>query len=165
MTARNGQRVLVTAGAKGIGRAIALAFAASGARVHSCDIDAGALNELRGIAPGITTSACDMGQRDDIRRMFGEATRALGGLDVLVNNAGIAGPSASVAEMDPDACETVLRVNLTGTFTVTQLAIPLLTQSAAGSIVVMSALSGRLGYPNRSPYSTTKWGLDAQRAG
>lgn len=61
--------------------------------------------------------------------------------------------------MDPGAWEAVLRVNLTGTFTVTQMAIPYLKQSAAGSILVMSSLAGRFGYPNRSPYSTTKWGL------
>jgi NAD(P)-dependent dehydrogenase (short-subunit alcohol dehydrogenase family) len=61
--------------------------------------------------------------------------------------------------MDPDAWEAVLRVNLTGTFTVTQHAIPLLKQSSAGVVLVMSSLAGRFGYPNRSPYSTTKWGL------
>jgi NAD(P)-dependent dehydrogenase (short-subunit alcohol dehydrogenase family) len=151
--------VLVTAGANGIGRAMALAFAANGAKVHACDIDAAALNDLRAQSANITTSVCDMGQRDDIRRMVDAATGALGGLDVLVNNAGIPGPSTPVAEMDPDAWEAVLRVNLTGTFMVTQLAIPFLKQSSAASIVVMSALAGRFGYPNRSPYSTTKWGL------
>jgi NAD(P)-dependent dehydrogenase (short-subunit alcohol dehydrogenase family) len=159
MTATAGQRVLVTAGANGIGRAMALAFAANGARVHACDIDVAALDELRAQAPGLTTSVCDMGQRADIRRMVEEATHALGGLDVLVNNAGIPGPAAPVADMDPDAWEDVLRVNLTGTFMVTKLAIPFLKQSAAASIVVLSSLSGRFGAPNRSPYSTTKWGL------
>jgi NAD(P)-dependent dehydrogenase (short-subunit alcohol dehydrogenase family) len=159
MTTHNGQRVLVTAGAGGIGRAIAVAFAAAGARVHACDIDTAALNDLRMQMPGITTSLCDIADRGAVQRMVEEATDALGGLDVLVNNAGIAGPAASVADMDPVAWEAVLRVNLTGTFTVTQAAIPHLRQSAAGSILVMSSLAGRFGYPNRSPYATTKWGL------
>jgi NAD(P)-dependent dehydrogenase (short-subunit alcohol dehydrogenase family) len=159
MTTHNGQRVLVTAGAGGIGRAIAVAFASAGARVHACDIDSAALSELRAQTPGITTSVCDVADRDAVQRMIKEATDALGGLDVLVNNAGIAGPAASVADMDPGAWEAVLRVNLTGTFTVTQAAIPHLKRSAAGSIVVMSSLAGRFGYPNRSPYATTKWGL------
>ena len=159
MTTANGQRVLVTAGAGGIGRSIATAFASAGARVHACDIDAQALNDLRAQVPGITTSVCDVADRGAVQRMVEEATDALGGLDVLVNNAGIAGPAASVADMDPEAWEAVLRINLTGTFTVTQAAIPHLKKSAAGSIVVMSSLAGRFGYPNRSPYATTKWGL------
>ena len=159
MTTQGGQRVLVTAGAGGIGRAIVMAFASAGARVHACDIDAAALSDLRERMPGITTSICDIADRGAVHRMVNEATEALGGLDVLVNTAGIAGPAASVADLDPEAWEAVLRDNLTGTFTVTQAAIPHLKQSAAGSIVVMSSLAGRFGYPNRSPYSTTKWGL------
>ena len=159
MTTSQVQRVLITAGAGGIGRAIAPAFTAAGARVHVCDIDAAALEVLRAQLPGVTTSVCDMADRGAIQAMVGQAVEALGGLDVLVNNAGIAGPAASVADMDPDAWEAVLRVNLTGTFTVTQAAIAHLKQSAAGSIIVMSSLAGRFGYPNRSPYATTKWGL------
>jgi NAD(P)-dependent dehydrogenase (short-subunit alcohol dehydrogenase family) len=159
MTTPKGQRVLITAGAGGIGRAIAMAFVSAGARVHACDIDAAALDDLRAQVPGITTSVCDIADRDAARRMVKEAADALGGLDVLVNNAGIAGPAASVADLDPEAWDAVLRVNLTGTFTVTQAAIAHLKQSAAGSIVVMSSLAGRFGYPNRSPYATTKWGL------
>ena len=159
MTLSSTQRVLVTAGAGGIGLAIAKAFAAAGSRVHVCDIDEAALQRLRSEHPGIGTSRCDIAERDSVQRMMAEAVAALGGLDVLVNNAGIAGPAASVADMDPQAWEAVLRVNLTGTFTVTQLAIPHLKQSDSGAILVMSSLAGRFGYPNRSPYSTTKCGL------
>jgi NAD(P)-dependent dehydrogenase (short-subunit alcohol dehydrogenase family) len=159
MTTNNGQRVLVTAGAGGIGRATATAFAAAGARVHVCDIDTAALNALSAQVPGITTSVCDVADRDAMQGMVHDVIATLGGLDVLVNNAGISGPTASVEDMDPAAWEAVLRVNLTGTFIVTQAAIPHLKHSAAGSIVVMSSLAGRFGYPNRSPYSTTKWGL------
>ncbi len=159
MTTPKDQRVLITAGAGGIGRSIALAFVSAGARVHACDIDAAALDGLRAQVPSTTTSVCDIADRDAARRMVKEAADALGGLDVLVNNAGIAGPAASVADLDPEAWDAVLRVNLTGTFTVTQAAIAHLKQSAAGSIVVMSSLAGRFGYPNRSPYATTKWGL------
>jgi NAD(P)-dependent dehydrogenase (short-subunit alcohol dehydrogenase family) len=159
MKTNSGQRVLVTAGAGGIGRAIAMAFAAAGARVHACDIDAAALSDLAARGLGITTSVCDIADRSAVQRMVVEAADALGGMDVLVNNAGIAGPVASVEDMDPAAWDSVLRVNLTGTFMVTQAAIPHLKQSTAGSILVMSSLAGRFGYPNRSPYSTTKWGL------
>lgn len=159
MTIRTGRRVLVTAGASGIGREIARAFVAQGARVHVCDIDEAALAALRVALPGVGTSVCDVADRAGAEAMIAAAVADLGGLDVLVNNAGIAGPTASVADLDPAAWDAVLRVNLTGTFTVTQLAIPHLKQSDAGCIVIMSSLAGRFGYPNRSPYATTKWGL------
>src|SRR5258708_37598961 len=105
------------------------------------------------------TSVCDIGDRGSVAHMVAESAAALGGLDVLVNNAGIAGPSASVADMDPDAWETVVRVNLTGTFMVTQLAIPHLKKSTAGSIVVMSSPARRLGYPNSSADAPAKGGV------
>ena len=159
MTSTTVQRALITAGAGGIGRAIALAFANAGARVHVCDIDAKGLDELCAKHPCITGSVCDISDRESVQKMVQTATTAMGGLDVLVNNAGISGPTASVEEMDFEAWEAVIRVNLTGTFAVTQAAIPHLKQSQAGSIIVMSSLAGRFGYPNRSPYSTTKWGL------
>ena len=78
---------------------------------------------------------------------------------MLVNNAGISGPTTSAEEMDPDQWEAVLAVNLTGTFNVTRLSIPCLKQSSAGVILMMSSLGGRFGYPNRSRYATTKRGL------
>ena len=153
------QRILVTAGASGIGREIAKAFAANGAKVFVCDIDAKGLDALKGETPGLTTGVCDVSKRDAIERMVPDAATALGGLDVLVNNAGISGPTQPVEQFDPDKWEAVLQINLTGTFNVTRLAIPYLKKSAAGSIIIMSSLGGRYGYPNRAAYCTTKWGL------
>lgn len=154
-----GQRVLVTAGASGIGREIARAFAASGASVFVCDIDAKALTAVAAEITGLKTGFCDVSKRADIERMVAECARALGGLDVLVNNAGIAGPTAPVEEMDPDEWDKVMQVDLTGTFNVTRLSIPHLKKSSAGVIINMSSAAGRFGYANRSPYSTAKWGL------
>ena len=153
------KRVLITAGAAGIGRAIVEAFAATGAKVHVCDLDAAALAELRAQLPGVSTTVCDVGDRASVESMVAAAAAALGGLDVLVNNAGISGPTASVEQMDPDAWDEVMRVNLGGTFHVTRHAIPHLKRSQDGTILVMSSLAGRFGYPNRSPYATSKWGL------
>lgn len=153
------QRVLVTAGASGIGREIARAFATTGAQLHIVDIDANGLAALARELPGAQTTVCDMAKREDIERMVPAAVKALGGLDVLVNNAGVAGPTAPVEEFDPDAWDEVVRINLTGTFNVTRLAIPHLRKSPAGVIIVMSSMAGRFGYPNRSVYATTKWGL------
>lgn len=93
------RRVLVTAGAAGIGRHIAEAFLAEGARVHVCDLDEAALGELMREQPRITGSICDVSDRDTVARMMEEALAQLGGLDVLVNNAGIAGATAALEQI------------------------------------------------------------------
>ena len=153
------QRVLVTAGASGIGKEIARAFVASGATVCVCDIDTTALQTAAKEIPGLLIQVCDISRRQDIERMVPAAVAALGGLDVLVNNAGISGPTAPVEEMNPDAWEKVMQVDLTGTFNVTRMAIPHLKKSSAVAIINMSSVAGRFGYANRSPYCTAKWGL------
>ena len=154
------QKVLITAGASGIDRAMALRFARQGAKVFVVDIDAPALRALTQEQPGILTSVCDIGERNAVESVIPEAIEALGGLDVLINNAGIAGPTAPLADFDPGAWEQVMNVNLNGTFNVTRMAIPALRQSGNNPcIVIMSSVAGRFGYPNRSAYATSKWGL------
>ena len=153
------QKVLITAGASGIGREMARSFVASGASVFAVDIDAAALTALAKESPRIETAECDLSSRADIERVVPAAVNALGGLDVLVNNVGISGPTAPVESFDPDAWEQVMQVNLNGTFNVTRLAIPHLKKSPAGSIIIMSSVAGRFGYPNRSAYCASKWGL------
>ena len=99
--AAEGQRALVTAGAGGIGRAIVEALHAAGARVHLCDVDEAALAELGASLPQVSRTRADVAVEADVDRLFEEVRSALGGLDVLVNNAGIAGPTAPVEEIDP----------------------------------------------------------------
>jgi len=153
------QRVLITAGAAGIGREFVRAFAANGAKVFVCDIDEKALGEIAKEIPGLITARCDMGERAEIERMVPAAVAALGGLDVLINNAGIAGLTLPVDEMPPDDWDKVVAVNLTAMFDVCRLAIPHLKQSKAACIVNMTSIAGRHGFPNRSPYAATKWGV------
>ena len=153
------QRILVTAGAAGIGREIARAFAATGAKVFVCDIDAAGLEQLAQEIPDVLTATCDIANRTDVEGMVAAAAAALGGLDVVVNNAGIAGPTVPIEELRPDDWDKVVQVNLTGTFDVTRLAIPHLKRSAAGVILIISSAAGRFGYANRSAYAATKWGL------
>jgi NAD(P)-dependent dehydrogenase (short-subunit alcohol dehydrogenase family) len=153
------QRVLITAGAGGIGLAVAKAFVAQGARVHISDINAEAVARIVAENPGITGSVGDVSKAEDVEALFADVREQLGGLDVLVNNAGIPGATAPVEEYPAEAFAAVLGVNLVGTFNVTQRAIPLLKESEAASIITMSSLAGRFGYPNRVAYSTTKWGL------
>ena len=105
------------------------------------------------------TKVCDVSKREDIEQMIAFAVDALDGLDVLVNSAGIAGPTAPVEEFKPDDWERVVQINLNGTFNVTRLATPHLKKSPAGVIINMAPGAGRFGYANRSAYSATKWGL------
>jgi NAD(P)-dependent dehydrogenase (short-subunit alcohol dehydrogenase family) len=154
-----GLRVLVTAGANGIGLAIARAFAGEGARVHTCDVDETALAALAASDPAITQTACDVSDRSAVKNLFAEAAAKLGGLDVLINNAGIAGPTSKVEEMNPEDWDRCLEICLTGQFNCTRLAVPLLRQSKNASIVNISSAAGRLGFAMRTPYAAAKWGV------
>lgn len=152
-------RVLVTAGANGIGLAIARAFADEGAKVHICDVDDAALAALKASDPGLTQTHCDVSNRTAVQTLFDDALAALGGLDVLVNNAGIAGPTAKVEEMNPEDWDRCLDICLTGQFNCARLAVPLLRQSKNASIVNLSSAAGRLGFAMRAPYAAAKWGV------
>lgn len=153
------QRVLITAGANGIGLAMAEKFHAEGARVFVCDIDEPALSRLAERLPGITTRVCDLAQSETIAPMVEAAAEALDGLDVLINNAGVGGATAPAEQLSFEDWSAVMRINLDATFLVTRAAIPHLRRSANGSIINMSSVAGKFGYPNRIAYSTSKWGL------
>jgi NAD(P)-dependent dehydrogenase (short-subunit alcohol dehydrogenase family) len=153
------QRVLITAGASGIGREFARAFAANGAKVFVCDIDTKSLVALAKEIPGLIAKPCDMGSRSAIERMVPEAIAALSGLDVLINNAGIAGLTLPVEQYPPDDWDKVIAVNITAMFDVCRLAIPHLKLSKSGCIINMASIAGRFGFANRSPYAATKWAV------
>ncbi|GAC1414585.1 MAG: SDR family oxidoreductase [Burkholderiaceae bacterium] len=157
---RPGLRVLVTGGASGIGFAISKAFVEAGARVHVCDVDAAAIDALGKDASAITGTCADVADPAAVARVFEDVRRALGGLDVLINNAGIAGPTGGIDEIDASAWEKTVAVNLNSHFYFMQHAVPLLRQAQdGGSIVFISSVAGRLGYAYRTPYSSTKWAL------
>lgn len=153
------QKVVITAGAGGIGWAIAQTFLADGAKVHLSDVDADALQQRVEENENVTGSVGDVASVDDVAQLVRDAQSNLGGVDVLVSNAGISGPTAPVEEYDPDGWDAVMKVNLDGSFNVVRQFVPALKESRAGSVLVMSSLAGRFGYPNRIAYSTTKWGL------
>src|SRR5262245_40140399 len=139
-----GARVLVTAGAGGIGLEIARAFLREGARVHVCDIAGDTLKRLKQTDPELTESQADVADRADVKRLLDEALGALGGLDVLVNNAGIAGPTGRVEEINPEDWDRTLQVCITGQYNCARLAIPHLRKSANASIVNLSSAAGKL---------------------
>jgi NAD(P)-dependent dehydrogenase (short-subunit alcohol dehydrogenase family) len=154
-----GARVLVTAGAAGIGIEIARAFIREGAEVHICDVDDAALQAAAESDPKLTASRCDVSDRTQVAALFDEALQRLGGLDVLVNNAGIAGPTGRVEEINPEDWDRCVDVCLTSQFNCARLAIPHLRNSDNASIVNLSSAAGKLGFPLRSPYSAAKWGV------
>ena len=154
-----GHRVLVTAGASGIGLATARAFVAEGARVLVCDVDRNALAALSTNDAAIASVEADVSDPADVARLFDEVDTRLGGLDTLVNNAGIAGPTAACEDVKLEDWQRTLDVNLTGMFLCAQKAIPLLKKSANGSMVNLSSAAGRFGFALRSPYSASKWGV------
>ena len=143
----------------GIGRTIAVRLAPEGARVHVCDVSAEALETCRRPIRGILGTRADVGSEADVDRLFADVSAQLGGLDVLVNNAGIAGPTAAIDEVSPADWQRTLDVNLTGSFLCARRAVPLLKQAGGGSIINIASVAARLGFPNRSPYSASKWGL------
>lgn len=154
-----GARVLVTAGAAGIGLETARAFAREGARVHVCDIDEAALGALAASDPTLGASRCDVADRRQVAEMMDTALDRLGGLDVLVNNAGIAGPTGRAEEINPEDWDRCIEVCLTAQFNCARLAIPHLRRSRNASIVNLSSVAGRLGFALRSPYAAAKWGV------
>jgi len=155
----DGLRVMVTAGAAGIGLQIARAFLGERARVHVCDIDEQALAALQDREPALSWTRCDVSDRADVDRLFDEGIRHLGGLDCLVNNAGIAGPTGRIDEIDPADWDRCIAIDLTGQFNCLRLAVPHLRRSTNASIVNVSSLAGRHGFPLRTPYAAAKWGV------
>ena len=156
---RAGLRVLVTGGGAGIGAVIAKAFAEVGGEVFVCDIDPSAVAETNTRGNGITAAVADVARRDDADRIVRDAVDALGGLDVLVNNAGIAGPTGRIEDLDPGQWDDTVSTNLNSQFYFLKGAVPHLKRSTAANIVNLSSVAGRLGYAFRAPYASTKWAI------
>jgi NAD(P)-dependent dehydrogenase (short-subunit alcohol dehydrogenase family) len=155
----SGARVIVTAGGSGIGAVIAARFAEAGARVFICDVDSACVDRQTSADDGIGACVADVSSAEDVDRLFREAQAFLGGLDVLVNNAGIGGPVGCVEDLDVDGWRRTLDVNLTGAFLCARRAVPILKRQRSGSIVGMSSHYGLLGGPTRAPYVASKWAI------
>lgn len=149
---------LITAGASGIGKAIAECLLADGVRVHVCDVDPAAIEQCIAANPGITATLGDASRVADVDAVFHDLHNTYGRLDILVNNVGIAGPTAAVEDVDPDAWDRTIAVNLNSIFYVTRLATPLLKESR-GCMVNMASNAALFGFPLRSPYTAAKWAL------
>jgi len=154
-----GLRVMITAGAAGIGLAIAKAFTDDGARVHICDVDGAALQAFATACPDARATRADVASLGDVDTFFDAAQSWLGGLDVLINNAGIAGPTGKVEDIDPQDWDRSLAININGQFYCTRRAVPLLKAAGGGSIINLSSSAGVMGFPLRTPYAASKWAV------
>lgn len=152
-----GQRVIITAGASGIGLQIATAMHGAGAKVWICDIAEDPLAAAAAALPGLNTAICDVADPDSVSSFVERAVADMDGLDILINNAGIAGPAAPLEEIDIDAWKRTFDVNVHGQFYLARAAIPHLKATGkGGSIVCMASVAGKFAFPLRSPYSSSK---------
>lgn len=156
-----GQRpvALVTGGATGIGRAIASRFAAEGWRVHVCDADPEAVRRFQAEMPSCTASVADVASVSDVDATFDAIASHHGRLDLLVGNAGIAGPTAPVEEIAPEDWDRTVAVDLNGQFYCARRAVPMLKAAGGGSIVLIASSAALFGCPLRAPYTACKWAL------
>ena len=154
-----GRRVMITAAASGIGRTIAERFHAAGARVFVCDVDEDAIADLGRAVPDIGSAVADVSDSGQIDTWFDLALAELGGLDVLVNNAGVAGPAGPIEALSPTDWARTIDVNLNGVFHCVRRAVPVLKGQRGGAIVNIASTAGLHGYPLRTPYAASKWAV------
>ena len=153
------QRVMITAAADGIGKAIARAFAAEGAKVHICDVSETALESFRRQFPDIAASKVNVRDEGAINAWFDDALDDLGGLDVFINNAGIKGPTSPVEGIALAEWRECLEVCLDSFFLCAKRAAPVMKAQKSGCIINMSSNAGQHGFGNRTPYAAAKWGV------
>src|SRR5215467_905379 len=163
-TRLSGKVALITGGSRGIGRAIARAYAWEGAMVFICarnqsEVDA-VVSKIRGAGKQIAGRAGDIGKLEDTRDIVQAAVKHFGAIDVLVNNASLLGPRVPIASYPPEAWEDVLRVNLTGLFFVTQSVLQIMMPRRRGSIVNISSGVGRVGKARWGAYAASKFGVE-----
>ena len=154
-----GRRVLVTAGAAGIGLAIVERLLTHEANVFVCDVNDATLHSFRKANPQAGAIKADVSNEAEVDRMFAAVQAMLGGLDALINNAGIAGPTGAVEDIDPIEWRRCIDIDLTGQFLCARRAVPMLKAAGGGSIINMSSAAGRHGYAFRTPYSAAKFGV------
>jgi NAD(P)-dependent dehydrogenase (short-subunit alcohol dehydrogenase family) len=152
-------RALVTAGASGIGYAIATALHAQGARVQICDIVEERLAACKAELPGLGVTVADVADPAQVDRLFDDLLANLGGLDLLVNNAGIAGPTGPVESLEPADWDRCMDININAQFYCARRAVPLLKGAGGGAIINLSSVAGLFGYPLRAPYAASKWAV------
>jgi len=152
-------RVLITGAASGIGLVLAKSYLEQGARVHICDASLASISSLSKSELKIGATLADISNVDEVGTVFEDVSEQLGGLDILINNAAIAGPTGKLENLDPGEWKKTVDVDLNGQFYCLRKAIPMLCENETASIINIVSSAGVMGYPLRSPYSACKWAM------
>lgn len=151
--------VLISGGAAGIGRAIAESFLLAGAKIHVCDSSAENLDVFLAANTDATATLADVSNPAQVEQVFSDLRNRGEGLDILINNAGVAGPTAGVEDVSIDDWDRCIAVDLNGVFYMTRQAVPILKQNQGGSIINIASGAALFGCPLRSPYVASKWAI------
>jgi 3-oxoacyl-[acyl-carrier protein] reductase len=155
---------LITGGSRGIGKAVAAAFAHEGAKLALCARSTDELQqtvaELHGMKAQAQGWPCDVTMESSVKDFVHEAQRAFGRIDILVNNAGVMTRPAPMVELEVRKWDYTIAVNLRGPFLVTQAVLPFMLKQKSGSVINVSSTIGRGAYANFVAYATSKWGLE-----
>ena len=155
---------LITGGGRGMGKAVAQAYARAGAKLALCARTSAELDEtvkeLRGMDAQAEGWACDVSLEQPAREFVAAAHEKFGRIDILVNNAGVMTRPAPMTDLDVKKWDYTIAVNLRGPFLISQAVVPIMTKQKAGSIINVSSMIGRGAYANFLAYATSKWGLE-----
>jgi len=158
----NNKKIIISAGASGIGWATARVCLSKGAYVYLCDIDNKSLNKIKKhplANKKLFYYECDASDEDDVSNFFSQVNRKTKKVDALINNVGVAGPTGTIEKLSSEDWEKTLKINVISHFYFTKLAIPMLKKNKGGSIINISSGAGIMGFPLRSPYAASKWAV------
>ena len=155
---------VITGGGRGIGQAIAQAYAREGAKLAFCARSAAELDqtvkELRALDREAESWICDVSLEEPVKEFITGVHKKFGRIDILVNNAGVMTRPTSMTELDIKKWDYTIAVNLRGPFLVTRAVLPIMMKQKAGSIINVSSSIGRGAYANFIAYASSKWGLE-----
>ena len=158
----NNKKIIISAGASGIGWATVKICLSKGAYVYLCDIDNKSLNKIKKhplANKKLFYYECDASDEDDVSNFFSQVNKKTKKIDALINNVGVAGPTGTIEKLSSEDWEKTLKINVISHFYFTKLAIPMLKKNKGGSIINISSGAGIMGFPLRSPYAASKWAV------
>lgn len=158
----NNKKIVISAGASGIGWATAKVCLAKGATVFICDIEKKYLAKAKKHPLNnkkLFVYECDAANEETVGKLFKDISKKTKKLDCLINNVGIAGPTGTIENLKSEDWEKTLKVNVISHFYFTKLAIPMIKKNKGGSIINLSSGAGIMGFPLRSPYAASKWAI------